>query len=111
MVDMQLSNLKLVDRGTRIADVGVIKDLATHDIDLTSWLWTLRFPGPARGKRAGFDIASAPRLRFAPANPTRGARIVIRTRTAGLVGAMIPSRLCGMPVVAHDSGAGTCVPA
>jgi len=24
---------------------------------------------------------------------------------------MIPSRLCGMPVAARDSGAGTCVPA
>jgi predicted dehydrogenase len=28
---------------TRIADVGVIKDLATHDIDLTSWLAQSRF--------------------------------------------------------------------
>jgi hypothetical protein len=59
-----------------------------------------------------FDIASASGLPFAPANPTWGIRItVIRTRTAGLVGAMIPSRLCGEPDACRASGAGVDAPA
>ncbi len=67
-------------------------------------------PFPERGankrRRHLTPLRVAP-IRFAPANPIRGVRItVIRTRTAGLVGAMIPSRLCGMPVATGASCAG-----
>ena len=32
----------------RIADVGVVKDLATHDIDLTAWVTRQRSTAPSR---------------------------------------------------------------